>query len=104
MDYLSLYERLRSLALSDVTKISLSLLAKFVTEPTYPQYHIVVSPYNVAISMTDIFASFAKIHLKVKNISLSKKYFFHIRQENFDKCAALTLNNFTCMTPRKMSN
>jgi len=63
MHYLSLNERLRSLALSDVT-ISLRLIAKFVTELTYSQNHIVVSSCNVAISMTDIFASFANIRFK----------------------------------------
>ena len=40
-----------------------------VTQPMYPQNLIVVSPLNVAVSMTDIFASFAKIYLKLKHIS-----------------------------------
>jgi len=50
--------------------------------------------------MTDIVASFDKIHLKRKNIYPTKNYFFHFRQENYEKCLALTLNNFTSMTPR----
>jgi hypothetical protein len=54
--------------------------------------------------MMDIFASFANIFLKLKNIYLPKNYFFHFRQENYDKFVALTLKNITCMTPRKMFN
>jgi len=66
----------------------------------YPQNLIVLSPLNVAISMTDIFASFANIHLKLKYISTTKNYFFHFRQESYDIRLALTLNNFTSMTLR----
>jgi len=50
---------------------TISSLPFTVTQPTYPQNRIVVSPLNVAISMTDIFASFAKIYLKLKHISPS---------------------------------
>jgi Na+-transporting NADH:ubiquinone oxidoreductase subunit NqrE len=74
--------------------------AKFVTEPPYLQNHSVVSSCNVGISMMDIFALLANIHLKMKHISIPKKYFSHIRHENYDKSAALTLKIFTCMTPR----
>jgi hypothetical protein len=75
MHYLSLNERLRPLALSGVT-ISFRLLAEFVTEPTYPQNRIVVSSCYVGISMTDIFASLANIHLKLKHFPHKKKLFF----------------------------
>ena len=71
-----------------------------LTQPTYPQNLIAVSPLNVAISMTDIFALFANIHRKLKLISPTKNYFFHIRHENYYNCFALTLNNFASMTPR----
>ena len=74
-----------------------------VTQPKYPQNLIVVSPLNVAISMTDIFASFANIYLKLKHISPHKNDIFHFRQEIYDRCLALTLNNFTSMNSRECS-
>ena len=70
------------------------------TQPPYHQNLIVVSPLNIAISTTDIFAFFANIHLKLRHISPTKNYFFQFRQENYNKCLALTLNNFVSMTPR----
>jgi hypothetical protein len=51
---------------------TISSLPFTVTQPTYPQNLIVVSPLNVAKSMTDIYASFAKIYLKLKHISPTK--------------------------------
>ena len=79
---------------------TISSLPFTVTQPTYPQNRIVVSPLNVAISITDIFALFANIHLKLKQFSPRKNYFLQFRQENYDKCLALTLNNFASLTPR----
>jgi len=75
-----------------------------VTQPTYPQNLIVVSPLNVPLSMSDIFALFANIHLKLKHISPTKNYFFQFREENYDKCIALTLNHFASITHRLMFN
>jgi len=61
---------------------TISSLPFTVTQPTYPQNLIVVSPLNVAIGMTDIFALFANIHLKLKHTSSTENYFFHFRQKN----------------------
>jgi hypothetical protein len=61
---------------------TLSSLPFTVTQPTCPQINIVVPTRNVAISMKDIFASFANIHLK--HISPTKNYFFPFRQECYD--------------------
>ena len=73
-----------------------------VTQPTFPQIHIVVPRLNVPISMTELFASFANNHLK--HFPHKKNYLFHFRQESYDIRLPLTSNNFTSMTPRSMFN